>query len=152
MPTDNFYIHLDSQVTRTSPLMVGNTIGNFITRLNRRFNLSDEWEVALSKIHYTHSWYNIPKDQKLYLVNKDKNGTKNMIELNEIFPAGYYTNIEKILIYLNEIYSEHCKIDEQIQEPPFFEYNNNSNLIRIRLGLLKNGQDLEKLLYPQMII
>ena len=71
-----------------------------------------------------------------------------MIELNEIFPAGYYTNIEKNLIYLNEIYSEHCKIDEQIQEPPFFEYNNNSNLIRIRLGLLKNGQDLEKLLYP----
>lgn len=35
---ENFYIHLNSDVHRTSPLQVGNSIGNFVTRLNRRYN------------------------------------------------------------------------------------------------------------------
>ena len=40
---ENFYIHLNSDVHRSSPLQVGNTIGNFVTRLNRRYNLSEDY-------------------------------------------------------------------------------------------------------------
>ena len=61
MSQDNFYLHLNSDVHLSSPLQISNTIGNFVTRLPRRYNLEGDYEVALSRFHYTKSWYNIEK-------------------------------------------------------------------------------------------
>ena len=56
MEKDHFYIHLSSNVDKVSPLQVGNSIGNFVTHLSRKLELSDDWEVGLTDISYTKTW------------------------------------------------------------------------------------------------
>ena len=48
---DNIYVHLPSNIMPNSPVQVGNTIGNYITRLPYKRNFSDEWEVGLTQYH-----------------------------------------------------------------------------------------------------
>src|SRR6266516_4821950 len=90
---DNFYIHLNSDVSRTSPLQYSNSIGNFVTRLSKRYSVSGNYEVALSRIHYSKSWYNIESDQDLYLIEND---TDTVHVLPEHFPMGNYNSINDI--------------------------------------------------------
>ena len=143
---DNFYIHLHSDVKRSDPLQAGNTIGNFITRLNRRIKLEGRWEVALSRIHYTKSWYNVPDDQILYLVGTEKifqalaGGIVDPIfELEERFPKGTYKTITDILNTLNLIYAKHVVFQQEpiFKSPPIFDYDKYSNTVRIKLGQFK---------------
>src|SRR6266516_3789857 len=141
---DNFYIHLNSDVSRSSPLQYSNTIGNFVTRLNRRYVLNGDYEVALSRIHFTKSWYNIESDQELYLI---ENETDNVHVLPVSFPQGNYNTIEEIVELLNKLYSDYIdKLnDDSIEQKPLFEYNSYSNMIRIRLGIKD-----EQYLYPNL--
>ena len=142
----DFYIHLKSDVRLTSPLMVGNTIGNFITRLNRKYNLTDEYKVALSRLHYTKSWYNIEGNHFLWLSNSDRKA----YVLPDEFPAGNYITVEEIVDLLNQIYENFVKnlMFEEIESPPKFEYNKYSNTIRVKLGIKKNETGQARLLYP----
>ncbi len=63
---NNFYIHLVSNTP--NQIVSGNNIANFITKLPKKINLSDLWEVALTEISYTKSWYNYLKIKKLELL------------------------------------------------------------------------------------
>ena len=148
MSSENFYIHLNSDVTKESALQSSNTIGNFITRLNRRYQLQGNYEVALSRFHYTKSWYNIEEDQPLSLV--EHGGLVHVIP--DFFPKGNYITVEDIVELLNEIYSDFVKNlkFDVFETPPKFEYNNFSNVIRIRLGTKKEGNGVGRLLYPSM--
>lgn len=148
MSVENFYIHLNSDVTKVSSLQFSNTIGNFITRLNRRYQLQGNYEVALSRFHYTKSWYNIEEDQSLSLV--EHGGLVHVIP--EVFPKGNYLTVEDIVELLNEIYSDFVKNlkFDIFENAPKFEYNNFSNVIRIKLGAKKDGKGVDKLLYPFM--
>ena len=137
---DSFYINLNSNVHRSSPLQISNTIGNFVTRLSRRHQLEGDYEVALSKFHYSKSWYNVEEDQELFLV--DQKGSYNA--LFEPFPAGNYVTVEEMLEILNKLYADFAK-EQDIIKSPKFEYNTYSNMIRIHLGRKKN-----EYLYPQM--
>ena len=131
METENFYIHLPSNVVATSPLQVGNSIGNYVTRLNRRLNLSEEWEVALTDISYTKSWYNIMKDQRLTLVEN----LNKITELEEVLPAGNYETIEVLLNAINRIFYSYSRANPNtISYPPQLNYNKQSNRINIRVG------------------
>jgi hypothetical protein len=141
----DFYIHLKSDVRLTSPLMVGNTIGNFITRLNRRYNLTDEYKVALSRLHYTKSWYNIEGNHFLWLANSERKA----YVLPDEFPQGNYITVEEIIDLLNQMYDTFCKMmSDEIESPPVFQYNRYSNTIRVKLGIKKNETGQARFLYP----
>jgi hypothetical protein len=144
---ENFYIHLNSDVRRTSPLQTINTIGNFVTFLSRKYILNGEYEVALSRIHYTKSWYNIEEDQLLTLVDNEG----KIYPLTEAFPSGNYLTVDEIVELLNELYKDFASLAPEVYAyPPQFQYNNYSNIIRVRLGAKKNIEGSKKYLYPQM--
>src|SRR5258708_21991905 len=73
MNNDNFYITLPSNVRRTNPDQIANTVGNYITHLGTKLNLSNDWECALSEISYTFSFYNIIQDETIELIDEFNN-------------------------------------------------------------------------------
>lgn len=139
METDNFYLHLPSNNQPTSPQEVGNTISNYITRLNQKLNLSEEWEVGLTDISYTKSWYNIMKDQKLKLVDYKK----KVIELDDNLEAGNYETVNEIIDSINRIYFNYVEKNStnKVAYPPNLIYNKQSNKIRVRLGAKLNEEN-----------
>jgi hypothetical protein len=50
----------------------GNNASDFTTILSRRLNLTGAWEVKLVWISIPYSWFNIPKDQPIYLFDTQK--------------------------------------------------------------------------------
>lgn len=137
METKNFYITLPSNVKKVSSEQAGNSIGNYITRLNQRLNLSEDWMVALTDISYTKSWYNIPYDQELSYVDS----VMNPNELNIKLPAGNYGNIKDIIAKINNIYSDffndlskNSKYSKEKIVPPYLGYDATTNKVLIVLG------------------
>lgn len=131
MENENFYIHLSSNVIPTSPTQISNKIGNFVTRLNRRLNLSEDWEVALTDISYTKSWYNIMKNEKITL----RDDFNREIELEDELPAGNYVNVEELVEKINNIINDYFEEDRlKNRYPPKLIYNKQSNKIKMRLG------------------
>lgn len=140
MENENFYVHLSSNVIPTSPTEISNKIGNFVTRLNRRLNFSEDWEVALTDISYTKSWYNIMQDEKIGLIDNMNNREEFDVELS----AGNYVNIDELVEIINDILSASVKTITSSCYPPKLFYNNQSNKIKIRLGYKNN-----KYTYPR---
>lgn len=74
-----------------------NTIGNYTTKLHSRLHFDGDWEVALTAISYTLSWYNLPQDCEISLVNDKKERQNNG---KAIVEAGFYNSpsdlVEKI--------------------------------------------------------
>ncbi len=156
---DSVTVHLLSNARPTSPEQIQNTIGNFITRLPRRLNFSEDWEVALTSISYTKSWYNIHDDQNLRLVQvstevSTQDSTQNSTEpstkrstlvhnIDEQLPAGNY-EVEDLLIILNQIFERFVFNQTVIITPPILTYNQQSNKVIIQLGLT-NSNDF---IYP----
>ncbi len=128
-------VHLLSNARPTSPEQISNTIGNFITRLPRKLNFSEDWEVALTSISYTKSWYNIHKDQKLKLVQD----TSNEFQVEELLPAGNY-EIEDLLTIINQIFERFLFSQTIIKTPPILTYNQQSNKVIIQLGLTNSNE------------
>lgn len=56
---NSFYVHLPSNNLTDSAT---NTLGKYITHLQQQINLEGSWEVALTEISYTLSWYNVPRE------------------------------------------------------------------------------------------
>jgi hypothetical protein len=54
---NDFYVHLPSNNLTDSSI---NTLCNYITHLQQPIILNGDWEVALTEISYTMSWYNVP--------------------------------------------------------------------------------------------
>ena len=134
MESENFYVHLSSNVIPTSPTEISNKIGNFVTRLNRRLNFSEDWEVALTDISYTKSWYNIMQDEKIVLIDNSNKREEFDVEL----PAGNYVNINELVDIINDILSASVSTISPSCYPPKLFYNNQSNKIKMRLGFKNN--------------
>jgi len=144
---DNIYIHLPSNIIPNSPVQISNTIGNYITRLPYKRNFSDEWEVGLTQISYTKSWYNIMKDQYLKFTLKNSQST---IDLDEMVPRGNYDTPEELVNTINRIYENFAWKNPQhkIQFPPKLFYEPQSYKIKIRIGVI-NENDVTDLIYPR---
>src|SRR5258708_31078824 len=80
----SFYITLPSNVV--SQQFADNTIANYLTILNQRISLEGQWNVGLSEISYTKSWYNVLDSHKIMLFD----------ELGNIFEAGLYTENKEV--------------------------------------------------------
>lgn len=53
----------------SSKFYPNNTLARFITKLHSSVELSGDWEVALSEIHFPRTWYTIPKEGVVFTVD-----------------------------------------------------------------------------------
>lgn len=142
MDNENFYIHLTNSIKPASPQEIDNNIGNFITRLNRKVELSDDWEVGLTDICYTKSWYNIIENQKIIIVEENKPKPVEFPCDTELL-AGYYKSPDDIVNTINEILEDFKKYNPplNIEIIPKLFYDKNTNKIKVGLGQ-KDGRKL----------
>lgn len=75
-----------------------NTTANFTTRLAMPLSLPGEWEVAITELSYTNSWFNVPRDQ---MINISYDGEINLNTLR----AGRYESIDELVGDINKIFS-----------------------------------------------
>src|SRR5262249_10221977 len=89
---ESFYVTLPSNVS--SHDLYENTIGNYVTKLAKVLRLDSSYEVGLSEISYTYSWYNIQTDQRIRLIDQEH----RVLDIyNIVVPSGQYASVYSIL-------------------------------------------------------
>ena len=126
---ENFSVELISNVKTDRVLDRKNLIGNFVSVLSRKLIFNDEWEVALTEISYTKSWYNIFEDQKVMLIDS----FSKIYDCEEKVEKGNY-EIEELVTKINEIFLAFTIKTPDIKNCPILIYNKQTNKIAIRLG------------------
>jgi hypothetical protein len=63
--SNNFYVHLPSNNLTN---IETNTLGRYVTQMKRPIKLDQHWEVALTEISYTKSWFTLDRDVILRIV------------------------------------------------------------------------------------
>src|SRR6266436_196876 len=119
--TTSFYVTLPSNVTG-QVLFERNTISNYVTRLATNLSL-DGFEVGLSEISYTKSWFNLVEDQSICVLDADGMMHTNGYEIK----AGRYDDQQELVDYINRGLSTYKS--DVIQQPPRFELNKHSRKI-----------------------
>lgn len=88
MEEDYFTITLSSSDTSFED----NTLSLFRTCLPQQISLDGKWVVALSELHYTRSWFNMPRDEKIGLYNERGDTLTSPTPVK----AGYYEREELV--------------------------------------------------------
>jgi hypothetical protein len=112
----------------SNALFTNNRIGGYVTKLPMNLCLENEWEVGLSEISYTRSWYNITKVQELCVVD----GSGILHQKTVLLSPGYYKDPEELLHTVNKLLKEYK--GSKIVECPSFEYNVHSHKVSMVLG------------------
>lgn len=93
---DNFYIVLPSNVPTNDDEI--NKTSCYKTYLPTALNLEqDAWEVALVQMNYPHSWCNISDEIGEITISKDTYEHGTILQRTIFIPAGYYTDVHKLL-------------------------------------------------------
>ena len=92
---DSFYLFLPSNV---SDITERNTIANYVTHLPQTMKLYGSWEVGISEILYTKTWFNIVEDEEVRLITEYKGISTQSCPI----PAGCYRDLTSVMIKLNE--------------------------------------------------
>ena len=119
---DDFYVTLPSNV---SSVFFENTSTNFRTKLAKRINVTEDYEVGLAEISYTLRFYNIMEDEKIKI--KIKNQEKYIT-----LKSGYYKITELI-----ETINNSFKLIEEVKIHPRFELLKDDK-IRINFGVYQS--------------
>lgn len=87
-----------------------NTQSSYRVHLPHSIELHGKWEVGLTEVQYTHSWYNVKQRMELKLDINDNeiNHQRRKLYLNE----GYYKSIEEICTTLNETIKKEMDLDK----------------------------------------
>lgn len=96
MDNTQFYLWLPSN--SSMDVFPSNTLSEFRVRLPQSITLTDEWEVALTEIHYPHSWKNVPGDfwNRFYIKEGDD------VEVY-LVRSGHYSSVQSIVDVINEL-------------------------------------------------
>ena len=96
MEVTQFYLHLpsNSSLHKFHP----NTLTEYRVSLPQTLNLTVEWEVALTKIHYPHSWNSI-QQFRFYIRNEKLYGVWDSLEML----PGHYLFIDDVLQKMKEL-------------------------------------------------
>ena len=119
---DSFYIHLLSNVESNQSYRE-NTVANFTTKLAEKISFNEQWEVGLSEISYTKSWYNIKKNIFIDVFTSEI-GTK--YGSNECFiRAGFYQSIYTLIEEINKKLKclERGKLKDLLKRCPIIRYD-----------------------------
>ena len=93
MEVTQFYLHLPSNSSLDK--FPNNTLTECHVGLPQTVSLTGDWEVALTEIHYPHSWNNVQGNfgNQFFLRNQELSGVWEVL----IIPPGHYSSIEDIL-------------------------------------------------------
>jgi uncharacterized FlaG/YvyC family protein len=129
---DNEFIYLESNVKRTHPDQVSNSLSNFNTHLAKKFNFSSDWEVGLAEISYSKSWFNLMADERIAVYDK----TETQWESISVLKSGHYANVEHLLKSINKLL-ENIGTELNFQgnyKAPQLIYDNSTRKIAIEIG------------------
>ena len=119
-----------------------NTISNFNTYLPKEICLDSDYEVALTEIQYTNSFYNIGDHCKIKIRYKTFSAQNLMTEgvtKEALIPRGYYDDLDQLLRIIKRQMDEQSPND--IAAGLELRYQNISR--KIRLIIPRNRKDYE---------
>ena len=124
METTQFYLHLPSNSSLDT--FPDNTLTEYRVGLPQTITLEGEWEVALTEIHYPHSWNNIRGDfmSRILLRNEDFPIWEVLI-----IPPGHYSTIEDVIAKMNELVTK----DQRFKDDVKFTYDSRSRKVTVHL-------------------
>ena len=94
-----------------------NTISNFNTYLPEEISLDGEYEVALTEIQYTNTFYNIPYESKIQIRMKEFSVTSLRTETvtrQVVVNEGYYQDLEQLLNRVTQLIQ--IKLPDQVRD------------------------------------
>ena len=81
-----FYITLPSNSSLS--LYPDNTLSSYTTRLVEQINLTGNWEVAMTEIHFPFTWYNITDKNNSFTYSEGGNQQSICTNCTRILPVG----------------------------------------------------------------
>ncbi len=126
-----------------------NTISNFTTYLPYEISLDGEYEVALTEIQYTNSFYNVPEDCDIILRMTEFDGVELAsygVERTATLRKGYYDDIDDLLSTIRKVIVKQSP--NTIKNDFDMKYMDNSRKIKIMIP--KNTIDF-RILFPETL-
>ena len=111
MEVAQFYLHLPSNASLDK--FPNNTLTKYWVCLPQTISLTGDWEVALTEIHYPHSWNNVQGnfENRLYLRNKELDGMWEALTV----PPGHYSSVADVLTKINQVVSANNRFKDEVQ-------------------------------------
>ena len=111
MEVTQFYLHLPSNASLDK--FPNNTLTEYRVCLPQTISLTGEWEVALTEIHYPHSWNNVQGnvENRFYLRDQELDGMWEPL----IVPPGYYSSVADLITRFNEVINANDRFKDKVQ-------------------------------------
>ena len=111
MEVTQFYLHLPSNASLDK--FPNNTLTEYRVCLPQTITLSGDWEVALTEIHYPHSWNNVQGNfqDRFYLRDQELDGMWEPL----IVPPGHYSSVADLITKINEVVDEDDRFKDELQ-------------------------------------
>ena len=111
MEVTQFYLHLPSNSSLDK--FPKNTLTEYRVCFPWTISLTGDWEVALTNIHYPHSWNNVQGnfENRFYLRNPKLDGMWEAL----IVPLGHYSSITDVIAKMNEVVDEDYRFKDDVQ-------------------------------------
>ena len=111
MEVTQFYLHLPSNASLNK--FPTNTLTEYRVCLPQTISLTGDWEVALTEIHYPHSWSNVQGnfENRFYLCNQELDGVWESL----IVPPGYYSSAADLITKINEVINANSRFKDELQ-------------------------------------
>ena len=136
---DSFYVHLLSNVESDQSYRV-NTVANFTTKLAEKISFDEQWEVGLSEISYTKSWYNIKKNIFIDVFTSETGAKYGSHEC--YIRAGFYPSIDVLIDEINKQMKclERGKLKDMIKRSPIIRYDPIVNRTYVQPGITNENK------------
>ena len=111
MEVVQFYLHLPTNASLDK--FPNNTLTEYRVGLPQTVSLTGDWEVALTEIHYPHSWNNVQGnfENRFYLRNQELDDMWEPL----IVPQGHYSSVAGVITRINEAVSANNRFKDEVQ-------------------------------------
>ena len=111
MEVAQFYLHLPSNSSLDK--FPNNTLTEYRVCLPQTVSLTGDWEVALTEIHYPHSWNNVQGnfENRFSLRNQELDGMWEAL----VVPPGHYSSVADVITKINEVVSSNGRFKDEVQ-------------------------------------
>ena len=125
MEVTQFYLHLPGNSSLDK--FPNNTLTEYRVGLPQTVSLTEDWEVALTEIHYPHSWNNVQGNfqDRFYVRNQELSGVWEVL----IIPPGHYASIVAILLKMKELVDNEKRFTDDVR----FSYDTLSRKVTVHL-------------------
>ena len=111
MEVTQFYLHLPSNASLDK--FLNNTLTEYRVSLPQTISLTGDWEVALTEIHYPHSWNNVQRNfrDRFYLRDQELDGMWEPL----IVPREHYSSVADLITKINKAVDEDDRFKDELQ-------------------------------------